>query len=196
MFLQDLLFEAISFATEAHSGQFRKGTLIPYIVHPMNVVKILINCGCPTEVVIAGILHDTVEDTSATLEILSSKFGKRVADLVEGTSESDRSDSWENRKKETIDFLRTASQDILIIACADKLDNQSTFREQIALQGPSYWENFNSDIERQYWYYSSLSHLFTERLSGSLTLAAEYSKLVESNFKQVFAMISILTLSV
>src|ERR1039457_2338264 len=94
-----ILFDAVSFATEAHTGQFRKGTSIPYIIHPLNVGKILINCGCRIEMVIAGILHDTIEDTHVSLSDVLERYGVDVANLVEGVSEPDRSDSWENRKK-------------------------------------------------------------------------------------------------
>ena len=56
------IFQAVEFATKAHSGQFRKGTNVPYLVHPLGVCKILIEAGCSEDVVVAGLLHDTVED--------------------------------------------------------------------------------------------------------------------------------------
>ena len=61
-----MIFEAIAFATRAHSGDYRKGTRIPYIIHPLHVAKILIESECPEHVVAAGILHDTLEDTRVT----------------------------------------------------------------------------------------------------------------------------------
>ena len=60
----------------------RKGTDIPYITHPVAVGMILANAGCPDELIIAGILHDTVEDTEVTLEQIETEFGKAVADIV------------------------------------------------------------------------------------------------------------------
>lgn len=63
-----MIFEAIEFATKAHAGQYRKGTGIPYITHPLGVSKILIENGCPEHVIVAGILHDTIEDTPVTFE--------------------------------------------------------------------------------------------------------------------------------
>jgi (p)ppGpp synthase/HD superfamily hydrolase len=56
------LFDAIEFATRAHEGQFRKGTRIPFIIHPLSVAKLLIEREFSEEVVIAGLLHDTLED--------------------------------------------------------------------------------------------------------------------------------------
>ena len=100
-----MIFKAIEFAARAHSGQYRKGTKIPYIVHPLGVAKLLIEHGCPDHIVIAGILHDTTEDTPVTLEQIKDIFGLAVAALVEEASEPDKSDTWENRKKSTIQVL-------------------------------------------------------------------------------------------
>ena len=94
-----MIFKAINYAAKAHSGQHRKGTKIPYIIHPLGVAKILIEYGCADHVVIAGILHDTIEDTTVTFEQIKDIFGSAVADLVEAESEPDKSDTWENRKK-------------------------------------------------------------------------------------------------
>ena len=77
-----MIFRAIKFAADAHEGHYRKGTNIPYISHLMNVMKILCENNCSDEVVVAGILHDVVEDTPITIEQVERKFGKTVADMV------------------------------------------------------------------------------------------------------------------
>jgi len=100
-----MIFKAIEFAAKAHAGQYRKGTRVPYLVHPLNVAKILIDSGCSDVVAVAGILHDTVEDTPITLDEIRKHFGQAVAELVAGASEPDKSDTWENRKKHTIEYL-------------------------------------------------------------------------------------------
>ena len=74
--------EAIIFATLAHEGQKRKGTDIPYIVHPMEVMQILTECHCNDDVVIAGILHDTLEDTKTVPADIEKKFGSAVLMLM------------------------------------------------------------------------------------------------------------------
>ena len=76
--------EAIEVAAEAHHGQYRKGTRTPYITHPYAVGLILMEVGCTEAVIIAGILHDTVEDTDLTLEFIREHFGSAIADIVEG----------------------------------------------------------------------------------------------------------------
>ena len=58
------LHEAVVFATKAHHGQVRKGSDVPYMIHPFETAQILTEAGCSDEVVIAGLLHDTLEDTT------------------------------------------------------------------------------------------------------------------------------------
>ena len=77
--------EAIKLATEAHDGQLRK-TGEPYIIHPLAVKKILEEWNMDEDTIIAGILHDTVEDTDITLKDIEEKFGHDVAFLVDGVT--------------------------------------------------------------------------------------------------------------
>ena len=100
--------EAIEIAAEAHQGQYRKGTNTPYITHPYAVGLILMEAGCPEAVIIAGILHDTVEDTDLTLEFIRERFGDAIANIVDGCSE-DKALRWRARKTERIEALRSAS---------------------------------------------------------------------------------------
>lgn len=88
-----MIHEAIEFAAIKHRNQTRKSTDIPYIVHPMEVMQILTANGCDEKTIVAGILHDTLEDTATTHEELSEHFGEDVADIVGGVTE-DKSKSW------------------------------------------------------------------------------------------------------
>ncbi|MED1204132.1 HD domain-containing protein [Heyndrickxia acidicola] len=151
-----LINKALETASRAHQSQYRKGTDIPYIAHPAAVGMILLEEGCREEVVAAGILHDTVEDTDVTLEDLRRDFGTEIAYMVEGCSEPDKSLSWEERKLHTIEFLMTASEEIKAIACADKLHNIRSILEDYAKEGDAVWERFNRGREQQEWYYRSL----------------------------------------
>ena len=89
---------AIKVSTKAHEGQYRKGTNLPYISHPYAVGMLLMSYECTSEVVAAGILHDTVEDTELTLKDIEEQFGPKVASIVEGCSEPNKEWSWEERK--------------------------------------------------------------------------------------------------
>jgi len=158
-----MIFRAIEFAARAHRDHYRKGTRIPYIVHPLNVTKILIEYGCAEEVVVAGILHDTTEDTPVTLGDIRKEFGDKVAVLVEAASEPDKSDTWEHRKSHTIEYLKTAPMDVLTLSCADKLDNVKSIIEDVEKDGEFVWDRFNRPKDDQEWYYRSLAGVLNSR---------------------------------
>ena len=180
------IFEALVFATQAHSEvrQCRKGTTVPYIVHPLGVATILLEHGCSDAVVISGLLHDTVEDTNVTLEQVKQKFGPKVARLVCGLSEPDKSDSWENRKRHTIEYLAHAPSDLVLISLADKLDNIRAIRQDQARLGEEVWKRFNRPRRDQKWYFESLASVFHKRLRGTpvAPLAREFHQEVRNTF--------------
>ena len=158
------VFEAIEFATKAHTGQFRKGTKVPYIVHPLGVAKILIETGCSEDVAVAGILHDTVEDSSYKMDDIRREFGEEVARLVEGASEPDKSDTWENRKRHTIDILETAPMDAVYVSLADKLANIRDIRADYEKLGDDVFLRFNRPKDKQEWYYRAMADVFSKRI--------------------------------
>src|SRR5690606_21937667 len=121
--LMELIEKAIIFAAKAHANQVRKGTDIPYITHPYAVGMLLQKAKCSEEVIAAGILHDTLEDTNTTYEDLVDTFGVRIANLVAAASENDKSLPWEARKQLTIEMLKNASIEEIQVAVADKLHN-------------------------------------------------------------------------
>ena len=88
------IHDAIIFAAKAHEGQRRKGTDIPYITHPFEVAQILMEAGCDETLIIAGLLHDTLEDTEVTAAEIEEQFGPEVLALVDSDSE-DKSLSWD-----------------------------------------------------------------------------------------------------
>lgn len=183
--MDELIFDAIQYAVEKHRGQYRKGTSIPYAFHPLNVAQLLMECECPLETVLAGILHDIVEDTTTTLQEIESLFGARVAWLVEQVSEPDKQDTWENRKQHTLDLLnRIEDEQVLLLACADKLDNASTIYADHSRIGSHLWTRFNRGYEQQRWYYNQLASLFTKRLTSEpgKTLAQRFAGMVEAIF--------------
>ena len=161
-----LIFDAIEYAAQAHREHFRKGTNIPYIIHPIGVAKILIEYDCAEEIIIAGLLHDTVEDTAVTLEAIRARFGETVAGLVEAASEPDKSDTWERRKRHTLESLKTAPMEVLLLSCADKLDNIRSIKEDYERFGEAVWKRFRRAKDAQEWYYSELADLFIGRAEG------------------------------
>lgn len=149
------LHNAIVYASEKHNGQVRKGTQIPYIAHILEVSNYLEWGGCEEDTVIAGILHDTIEDTDATVEELNELFGARVADLVAHETE-DKTKSWKERKQATIDGLKTAPMQVKQICCADKLSNIVSMYVDYSNVGEKLWERFNAPKTEIAWYYKSV----------------------------------------
>ena len=164
---KELIFDAIEFAVKAHRGQFRKGSHLPYIVHPLGVGKILIEADCEDDVVVAGILHDTIEDTFVTVEDITINFGPHIAGIVDAISEPDKRDTWENRKHHTLEYLKTAPIDSLLVECADKLDNIRAIREDYLKLGDNLWVRFKRAKDKQKWYYLSLVDVFSNRIKES-----------------------------
>jgi (p)ppGpp synthase/HD superfamily hydrolase len=176
-----IIEKALQIASLAHEGQYRKNTNIPYIVHPVAVGMILQKAGYRDEMIAAGILHDTVEDTDLTLSDLERDFGKEVAMIVEGCSEPDKSLSWEERKQHTIEFLKSASDETRIVACADKLHNVRSIRQDVEQSGEEVWGRFKRGKGQQEWYYrnvlKSLGHL------SKFPLLEELEKEIERLFE-------------
>ena len=81
------LIKALYFAADAHKNQKRKGSDMAYIVHPVEVAMILLENNMPEDLIIAGLLHDVLEDTDKSKIDIENEFGKKVLDLVVGASE-------------------------------------------------------------------------------------------------------------
>lgn len=152
----DLIEKAIILATKAHQCQKRKATNSPYITHPFAVGMLLQQANCSEEVVAAGILHDTLEDTEVTYKDLVETFGEYVAVLVQAASEPDKSLSWEERKQHTIDRLKEASNEELQVIVADKLHNLKSIHHDLEASGDMIWQRFKRGKQDQHWYYASI----------------------------------------
>ena len=185
--MRDLLSEAIVFATAAHDGMRRRGGVLPYIVHPMEVGAIIGTMTDKQEVIAAGLLHDVVEDAGITIEEVGEKFGARVMELVASETENKREelppeDTWQIRKSESLEKLRlTDDIDIKRLWIGDKLSNIRAIYRDFLVCGEAIWNKFHqSDAKMQAWYYRSIMK-YTESLSDT-TSWKEYKALVEKIF--------------
>jgi hypothetical protein len=163
---REMLFDALAFAVDAHGRveHTRKGTRFPYMIHPIRVGWILERHGYDDELVAAGLLHDTLEDTDVTREQIAERFGDRVADLVEAVSEADREAGWEERKRTTIAKVSDVDANVLPLLAADKLDNVRSIRDTLAERGEDKtWSLFKTGRSEQAWYYRSLADAFLAR---------------------------------
>ena len=153
------LHKAIRFAEKVHRGQKRKGSDMDYIIHPMEVFQILSSMNGSYELLIAGLLHDTVEDCDVSLEDIRRNFGDHVAYLV-GTCSEDKTKSWKERKQHTIDMLQTADRDTKMLILADKVSNLRSILADRKEIGAAIWDRFNQPKEMQDWYYSEIQDAF------------------------------------
>ncbi len=163
-----LVDRAILFAVKAHSGTERRGKCFPYVIHPMEAMAIVATITPDPELLAAAALHDTVEDTDITLDVLRAEFGERVAKLVadesdvftEGKSEEE---TWHQRKKAAIDRLARAPHDAKIVALGDKLSNMRAIARDYAAQGDALWNIFHAkDPKDHEWHYRGLADALRE----------------------------------
>jgi len=180
-----LLKKAKLFAEKAHDGQLRKNGNVPYITHPIRVAEKLKLVGASEELICAGYLHDTVEDTSVEIVDIQKTFGTKVADLVAAHTE-DKSRSWKERKQHTIDTVSQANRDVKYLIVADKLDNLLSLEKDIKTQGNQIWKNFNAGPDQQRWYYESIAkHMYTGLEKENIpSLFKEYEEAVNRFFSK------------
>lgn len=124
--------KAYNFAVEKHNGQTRVSGE-PYVMHTLRVAKLLAEWGFGSEVVIAGLLHDTVEDCNVSVEKLSTMFGSNIANLVDAVTQVNRHmKGLEGLSKEEFDrlsdirLIKNISEESLFIKIADRIDNLYT----------------------------------------------------------------------
>ena len=128
------LYNAFTFADNAHSGQLRKDGS-PYITHPLAVAEIVAELELDTDSIIAALLHDCIEDTGVTHEEIAKLFGAPVADLVEGVTKLTRV-QYTSKEEEQMENLRkmlmAMAKDIrvILIKICDRLHNMRTMEYQ------------------------------------------------------------------
>jgi (p)ppGpp synthase/HD superfamily hydrolase len=175
-----LIHKAIEFAATMHHGQVRKGTTLPYLVHLFETAVILAQNGASEEVICAGILHDTIEDTATTKQNLIEEFGQKVANLVFCNTEN-KTLGWEKRKQETIDYIKNqATQEECMVICADKLANARSLYADQQKVGNHLWKRFKRSYIEQKWYYKSLATALDN--SGRNKVTQELKTLVDKIF--------------
>lgn len=188
----DRINHAFAFAAKHHDQQVRKGTRLPYITHPANVAVILARYGCDDEIVVAGILHDVVEDgvrDGLSREILEErigrKFGMSVLDAVLAISERRTDDdgvelSWEERKEDYLVRLAQAGSAALWVCAADKVHNANSILSDLERTSfpETVWGRFAAGREGTVrWYRRVADRLleigFDAPIMAELTAAAE-----------------------
>ena len=178
--LGEKFLDGLTYATELHAQQARKGTRVPYVAHLLGVASIVLAEGGDEEMAIAALLHDAVEDQGGkpTLREIERRFGKRVARLVEACTDADTipKPPWKDRKTRYIAAIRQEPADARLISAADKLHNARDILADYRQHGEEVWKRFRGGREGTLWYYRSLVDAF--RAAGGNRLVDELDRVV------------------
>ena len=167
-----LVSDAMLFAARAHDGMLRKGTNIPYIVHPAEVAAIAATITEDAEVLAAALLHDVMEDCGVTEAELAGQFGVRVAQLVRSETQErcgDPRETWLARKRSAVERISRADRGAKIIALSDKLSNMRAIHRDYDRDGERLFFRFHQhDKALHAWYYRSLAALLEGELGDTM----------------------------
>jgi (p)ppGpp synthase/HD superfamily hydrolase len=187
---------AVDYARQVHVT-CRKETLIPTMAHLLGVATLVMgengHVAFPVteDMVIAALLHDAVEDEGGIprLRDIEANFGKEVAKMVEGLTDSFEEDSsrkqnWEERKSSYIKRLRKEPFETLLISVADKLYNARSILDDYRKEGAAVWKRFKRGRNQQLGYFEELIKVFEQR--GSNRMVQELKRVVDE-LKQLSA---------
>lgn len=143
--IQDAIYFAVK-THEIYDKQKRRGKDVPYITHPLIVGLILAEAGASEDVIVAGILHDTIEDSipqkKVTKEMLEERFGTQVADLVYAVTEKNLDAGWHERKAAALEDIKAFSHDALLVKSADVISNTTEMLGDHGRDGEVIFDNF------------------------------------------------------
>lgn len=185
MTFTESIHTAIVTATRLHAGQMRKGIAYPYIVHPMAVAMILSRYTQDNDTIIAGVLHDVLEDVNPSVYSkldMEKQFGPFITRIVEEVSEVrdaglikdeamrkelDRK-TWRTRKERYLKGLEKDSTAALMVCAADKIHNLVSMREIFLELGRGAFEHFNAPMEEKFWFYGRVVEVLRKRLRNAI----------------------------
>ncbi len=183
------LYNAIILAVKAHEGQKRKGkNPAPYICHPVFVGMELLRLGYDEDTVIAGILHDTLEDTHLGKDRIKKEFGERVLNLIEAVTEPKNPDmtkeekrkTWESRKRAYLMQIKSAPAEARAVACVDMYANMLELKQTVEDEGIDALKLFNVDMEKKIKHWQEELDLFAEDANlPHAEIAGKMQKLLE-----------------
>ena len=158
--LSERFTEALTYATQLHAQQIRKGSGVPYVAHLLGVASTVLEYGADEDEAIAALLHDAIEDQGGigTREEIRRRFGDRVTKIVEGCTDAytDPKPPWRPRKEAYIARIPTASKSVRLVVAADKLYNARSILKDYRVLGESLWDRFTGRKDGSLWYYRSV----------------------------------------
>ncbi len=166
--LSDRFDRALQYASDVHRLQKRKGTKTPYLSHLVAVASIVLENGGTEDEAIAALLHDAVEDQGGAprLEDIRTRFGQRVAEIVEACSDSLEVNPlqkapWHERKRRYHDRLRDhRDASFYLVSVADKLHNARAMAQDERQVGEDLWRRFNAEKGCILWNLRTLAEIY------------------------------------
>lgn len=160
------LDKAIAIAARAHDGHVRKGSDVPYIVHPFRTMHIASQVTRDEDVLIACLLHDILEDVpdNYTKEQMMEDFGARVVGFVEDVTKDSQIQDWRERAEAYLTNMRVADEGSLVVCVSDKINNLNAILIDYETMGSKVWEKFNSPRDEQLWWYESIYRIVLDRI--------------------------------
>ncbi len=166
---------AVDYARQVHVN-YRKGTNVPYMAHLMGVASLVLGeighvaFVVTEDMVIAALLHDAAEDEGGLPRLydIEANFGKEVAAIVEGCSDSlaedgSKKQEWELRKASYIERLWHEPNGTLLVSAADKLYNSRSILEDYRVFGAEVWKRFKRGRKAQLWYFDEILKVYEKR---------------------------------
>lgn len=161
---------AIRFSIKTHEiyqKQKRKGKDVAYITHPMTVGTILAMAGAKEDVVIAGILHDTIEDSieekKVDEQMIKERFGKRVMEIVKSVSEDKECKDWEEGKRRAREKMKKFNHDSLMVKSADVISNVVELIDDYIINGDEIFKKFGGPKEKVIANYLEVMNIILKR---------------------------------
>ncbi|MCF6276415.1 MAG: HD domain-containing protein [Candidatus Magasanikbacteria bacterium] len=171
----EIIYNAIKKTTLLHEGQTRKDLeKTPYISHLVGVALILSQYTSDEDIIIAGLLHDTIEDTSYTPEDLERDFGKKIKDIVMGVTEDKNIKNWKERKQNYLDNLKTAPEESLLVATADKIHNMTSLSIDFRGLDEGVLKKFSSNVQERIWFHEEVLKILENSTQNKII--EEYKK--------------------
>ena len=162
----------------------------------MSVSALVMEHGGIEDQVIAGLLHDVIEDADEAERIpeirseITRRFGPKVLELVEGCTDGEpdangNKPAWKMRKKAYLAHLEVSSDDLLLVSCCDKLHNAKAILTDLMTHGNAMFDRFTAKQSDTLWHYNSLSELFTRKLRLRAAIAARELAFIVSEIKRL-----------
>jgi (p)ppGpp synthase/HD superfamily hydrolase len=173
----DRLDNALRKAAWAHEkqDQHRKGSDIPYIIHPFGVMIIASNTTDNEDILIACLLHDVLEDVGSSIyneNMMLNDFGEHVVAIVKDVTKDENATDWRKRSEAYLHHLEfVASDDAVIVSASDKIHNLLSILVDYQTYGDELWDRFKtkSKTDQLWWYESILGVVKRRNVSEALT---------------------------